>query len=70
MNTIQTRGGPESRRGFSMIELIGLMAVATILGLALMPAVIDGYDRVAREKESKALEAMAQGLRSHIARHL
>lgn len=69
MNAMQNREGPAGRRGFSMIELIGLMAVATILGLALMPAVIEGYDRVAREKESKALESMAQGLRSHIARH-
>ncbi len=64
---MRSEGG--ARSGFSMIELIGMMAVVTILGLALMPAVIDGYDRVAREKESKALEAMAQGLRSHIARH-
>ncbi len=65
--TISTRKSA-GFRGFSMIELIGLMAVATILGLALMPAVIESYDRVARERESRALEALSQGLRGHIMR--
>lgn len=57
------------RRAFSLIEVLGVLSVITILSLALVPALIAGYDRTARERESRALEEMAEGLRSHILRN-
>lgn len=57
-----------SRGGFSAIELIGVLAILTILALALLPSMIQTYDRTARELESKTLVKMAEGLRTLILR--
>lgn len=57
-----------AHRGFSAIELIGVLAILTILALALLPSMIQTYDRTAREAESKSLSAIAEGLRQHILR--
>lgn len=56
------------RNGFSVIELIGVLAIMAILAVALIPALMKGYDRVARENESRALESMGNGLRGFILR--
>lgn len=55
-------------KAFSLIEVIGLMAVLTILSLALVPALIRGYDRMARDREDRALETLSEGLRTHVLR--
>jgi hypothetical protein len=54
--------------GFSLIELLGALTILTILALALGPVLVREYDRHARERETKSLEALASGLRSHILR--
>ncbi|MBL9135022.1 MAG: hypothetical protein JNK85_04095 [Verrucomicrobiales bacterium] len=63
-------GGTQTSRqaGFSVIELVGVLAIMAILAVALIPALMKGYDRVARENESRALESMGNGLRGHILR--
>lgn len=58
--------GPSS--AFSLIELIGVLAILTIFGLALVPPAFQAHDRVARERESRALENLAEGLRRHALR--
>jgi hypothetical protein len=59
--------GP-GRAGFSVIELVGVLAIMAILAVALIPALMKGYDRAARENESRSLESMGTGLRGHIVR--
>ncbi|MBL9129423.1 MAG: type II secretion system protein [Verrucomicrobiales bacterium] len=54
--------------GFSLIELLGAMTVLTILALALAPVLVREYDRSARDRETRSLESIAGGLRSHILR--
>lgn len=54
--------------GFSLIELLGALTILTILAMALAPVMVREYDRHARERETKSLEALASGLRSHILR--
>ncbi|MBX3746242.1 MAG: type II secretion system protein [Verrucomicrobiae bacterium] len=70
LETQQDRSVHRSRReaAFSLIEMIGLMAVLTILSLALVPALIRGYDRLARDREDRALETLSEGLRTHVLR--
>ncbi len=70
---IQPSNPPPRRRrafrgGFSAIELIGVLAILTILALALLPSMVQTYDRTAREQESKTLAKMAEGLRTLILR--
>jgi hypothetical protein len=54
--------------GFSLIELLGALTILTILAMALAPVLVREYDRHARERETKSLESLASGLRSHILR--
>lgn len=54
--------------GFSLLEVIGVLAVLAILAMALVPVAIHGYDRAARERESRALETLCEGLRTCILR--
>ncbi len=62
---------PDRRRAqtaFSMIELVGVLAVMAILAAALVPALIRTMDRQAREQEGKALTQIREGLRRQILR--
>lgn len=54
--------------GFSLIELLGALTILTILALALAPVLVREYDRYARDRETRSLESLASGLRSHILR--
>jgi type II secretory pathway pseudopilin PulG len=65
----QAQQPPRARRGaFSLIELLGTLAVLTILALALTPILIREFDRHAREAETRQLATLIGGLRSHILR--
>src|ERR1035438_2504974 len=50
---------PDSRRAFSLIELIGVLAVIAILAAIAVPTVIKRIDRAAWLKESAGLRAMS-----------
>jgi len=60
--------GLQGRAGFSLVEVLGLLAVFTILAIAIIPPVIQSMDRAAREREQRALRQMMEGLRCHILR--
>ncbi|MGE3312954.1 MAG: type II secretion system protein [Limisphaerales bacterium] len=54
--------------GFTLVEILGTLTILTILSLALAPVLVREYDRQARDRESRTLESLATGLRSHILR--
>src|SRR5438034_896640 len=53
-------------RGFSLIEMIGVITVLALLALALTPILIKQFDRIAGEKEAATLKSLAQALRQGI----
>lgn len=56
-------------RGFSLIELIGVMAVISIMASVMMPSLITTLRRAAAERESAELRILARGLTDHIKRN-
>ncbi len=52
--------------GFTLIEMIGILAVIAILAVALIPIFIKQMDQIAADKETKQLKAFADGLRQQI----
>lgn len=71
--TMNTRGLPSSartrtRRGFTLIEVLGVMMILGLLTMAVMPALIREFDREARSREGKNLERLADGLVQYIQR--
>src|SRR5438034_1047309 len=50
------------RRGFTVIELIGVLTVLSLLAAAVIPQVIRKIDRAAWERETQDLNTLAQGL--------
>lgn len=55
-------------RGFSLIELIGVLAVLTILALALIPSLVKQYDLAANNSEAATVKQLAGGLQAFIIR--
>lgn len=53
---------------FTLIEMLGVLAVIAILAGALVPMLIRQMDRMARENEVKALQRLRDGLERHILR--
>jgi prepilin-type N-terminal cleavage/methylation domain-containing protein len=53
-------------RGFSLIEMIGVLTVLALLALALTPILIKQFDRLAGEKEVAQLKAFADSFRAGI----
>lgn len=60
-------GRNESAGGFTLLETIGIVAVASILAAAIVPALIAQIDRVAAEEEEAALLECAEGLLDYVA---
>lgn len=58
-----------SSRGFSLIEVLGTMAVITILAVALVPVLVREFDRLARDSETRQLALLSNGLKNHILRN-
>jgi type II secretory pathway pseudopilin PulG len=51
-----------SRRAFTVIELVGVMAIIAIIAAALAPNIIKRIDRAAWQRETSDLNTMANGL--------
>ncbi len=56
----------KSSRGFTLMEMIGVMAVLAILASVLAPSVFDTIDRAVAEAEEKNLSELGDALVSHI----
>lgn len=53
-------------QGFTLLEVIGVLAVMSILMAILLPNVIDQLDRAAREAERSSLQSIAQGVEAYL----
>src|SRR3989442_1572019 len=56
----------ERQRAFTLIEMIGVLAVVAILALALATVTIKYLDRIAAEKETAQLKSLAEGFRQGV----
>ncbi len=56
-------------RAFSLLEMIGVLAVLAILAAALVPALIRQMDKTAGDQESAALKSMGDALQQSIMRN-
>lgn len=54
--------------GFSLVEMVGVLAVIAILATAVVPPVMKQMDDAARTKEMADQSAMAAALKSHVLR--
>src|ERR1043166_1603580 len=58
-----------SLRSFTLIELMGAVAVIALLAASLVPALIRQMDRIAGEQESIALKSFGDALKQSIKRN-
>src|ERR1043166_2153337 len=56
-------------RAFTLIELLGVLAVIALLAGALVPALIRQMDRIAGHQESAALKSLSSALQQSIRRN-
>ncbi len=56
-------------RGFSLMELIGVLAVIALLAASLVPTLIRQMDRIAGYQESAALKSLGDALNQSIRRN-
>jgi prepilin-type N-terminal cleavage/methylation domain-containing protein len=63
------RSAEHRRAGFSLIEMVAVLAVLAILAAALLPVLLQGYDRIARDRESRCQESIGESLRRHVLRN-
>lgn len=63
------RGSARAAHGMTLIGLIGVMAVLAILAAVLVPALLRMMDRIAGDRESASLKALADSLESSILRN-
>ncbi len=57
---------PRSERAYTLIGLVGVMAVAAILAAVLVPNELRSVSEADREREARALERLKEGLREYI----
>jgi prepilin-type N-terminal cleavage/methylation domain-containing protein len=59
----------KAERAFSLIEMIGVLAVIAILAAVMVPSLIRQMDRIAGEQESAALRSLSDALQQRILRN-
>src|ERR1051325_9967097 len=57
-----------STAAFSLVEMIGILAVIAILAAALAPSLVRQLDKTAADQESAALKALGDALQQSILR--
>ena len=57
---------PTTDHGFTLIELIGVMAIMAILAAVIVPNVFQQIDAAVRDSETQNLEALGQGLEIYL----
>jgi len=60
----RSRWTPSS--GFTLLEVIGVLAVIATLLSILIPNVIEQIDRAARDAEAQTLRAIGQGVEAYV----
>ena len=60
------RSKSRTQSGFTLMELIGAMAVIAILAAVLAPSLTDGIDRAYSEAEQQNLEGLREALERHV----
>ena len=65
-----TRYASRSSAGFTLLEVIGVLAVLATLTAILLPNLIDQFDRAVQEAEAKNLEAIGQGVGAYLVQNL
>src|SRR2546427_440438 len=66
MSNFQTR---PSHRAFTLIEMIGVLAVIAILMVVLVPALLRQMDRMAGEQEKASLKSIGDALQQSVLRN-
>jgi type II secretory pathway pseudopilin PulG len=61
--------GLRKSRAFTLIEMIGVLAVITLLAAILIPSFIRKLDQIASDKEMASLKALGDALQSSVQRH-
>jgi prepilin-type N-terminal cleavage/methylation domain-containing protein len=58
----------QPRQGFTLIEMIGALAVMAILAAALLPALIKHTDKLVADQETATLQALGTALQNNVLR--
>jgi prepilin-type N-terminal cleavage/methylation domain-containing protein len=59
----------QRKQGFSLLEMIGVMAVIAIMATLVMPSIIQQMKLAAAEQESETLQRLAKGFNDHVLRN-
>lgn len=57
---------PHSTRGFTLIEMIGVLAIMSIMAAVLVPSVLKSVERAAMKAELQTMENLAESLREYV----
>ncbi|MGK0190516.1 MAG: prepilin-type N-terminal cleavage/methylation domain-containing protein [Verrucomicrobiales bacterium] len=60
------RSSPQGRAGFTLLEMLGVMAIISIIASMTVPSIVARINRASSTKESKALAAIAEALEDKI----
>jgi prepilin-type N-terminal cleavage/methylation domain-containing protein len=69
LNTSPARNHQQSRRAFTLIEMVGVLAVIAILAVALLPVLIKSTDKLVSDQETATLQSFNNALLNSIQRN-
>lgn len=55
-------------RGFSMIEVLGILAIAALLAVVIVPMMLSQLDRLAVQQEERSLRRLGEALETYVLR--